>query len=756
MLRSPHKRKPAADTSDSIRDIALSNADALRLMNDATEDAYHGTTSDINQLQTLLREQGKIIASQLVNISSDLKQQSVASIDSLNLQGDNISDIKIGLERLSNRVTNMWSQRSSQNTAGIERFIRMTRNVCERLENKETIPQQQISALKALIDSMSEFDINPITSVYESLSILDQVSCVEGCSEYRIGASEEAILEQSVARLCSLACTGRRNIHSKEAEDAINDICYVLSYIKRRLHRKSFDRSSMQWRNEHFAGCSQNQEDCLIREAFSVLDKGLKGAYTVTNNVEDPPIDGQHSAWRLDGQSSPTNYHCGAVSSLKLPPPLDHAIASKGQRLLSSSASWSSIVADFVLFIRTRFETKQEHKSCISSEDFEKTIFATLSVLPKRYQDMQHQFTIELAQIITQNKLISLAPVISFRNIVSPDAKIFAIALDGNVDTLKALLTEGKASLKDCDPGGRSLLSYSIQGLNVSMVKFLIEQGADVDAFEPNEYGRISTALSFVDLSRGVALWFSGSQENTQALDCCSLLLEAGADPTIAGHLEYVIETGSCAALKQLLHRSRWLIDLNADMLAYKDSKPLWYLLSIPSSFRFPRLVDVQQKNEKMAQLLKEGADVGVRDSQGNTCLHLFWNAFASKKNVWISHIATNDEAYKDRLKLMYKDQLMLMITARADVCSVNDQSMSVTNLASRYEGGYEIWAEALASCGIAVADVETYHDLSSAYSTGIDTYRRNRWEAPKSKLPFLEYIRWRRELPKFNEEWVP
>lgn len=752
----PNKRKSAADTSDSIRDIALFNADALRLMNNATVEAYRGTTSDIDQLQTLLREQGVIIARQLVNISSDLKQQSVSSMNSLNLQRDNISDIQIGLERLSNRVTNVWSQISSPNTAGIEKFIQMTRNICECLENEETVSQEQISALKALVGSMSNFEINAITPVHRSPSILDQVSRVEGSSESQIGTSEEAILERSIARLCSLACTGRRNIHSKEAEDAINDICYVLSYIKERLHRKPFDRSVMRWQNERVAECSHNQEDCLVREAFSVLDKGLKGAYTVTNNVEHPPIDEQHSAWRLDDQSSPTSDHHGGVCSLKLPPPLDRAIASKGQRLLSSSTSWRSIVADFVLFVRTRFEAKQEHKSCVSSEDFEKTVFASLSVLPKRYQDMQHQFTIELAQIITQNKLISLAPVISFRNIVSADSKIFGIALDGDVDALKVLLTEGKASLRDCDPGGRSLLSYSIQGLNVSMVKFLIEQGADVDAFEPNEYGRISTALSFVDLSRGVALWFTGSQENTQAFDCCSLLLEAGADPTIAGHLEYVIETGSCAALKQLLNRSRWLIDLNADMLAYKDSKPLWYLLSIPSSFRFPHLVDIQQKNEKMAQLLKEGADVGVRDSQGNTCLHLFWNTFASKKNVWISHIATNDETYRDQLKLMYKDQLMLMITARADVCSVNDKSMSVTNLASRYEGGYEIWADALASCGIAVADVENYHDLSSAYSTGVDTYRRNRWEAPKSKLSFLEYLRRRRELPKFNEEWVP
>ncbi|KAL9610262.1 MAG: hypothetical protein Q9167_005033 [Letrouitia subvulpina] len=704
----------------------------------------------------LLREQGEIITRQLIDISSDLKQQSVSSTNSLGIQRDSISGVQIGLEHLSNRVTDMWSHISSQNTAGSGKFIQMTSNVCGRLENEDFMSQQQILALKALSGTKSNFEINPFTPVHQSPSISDQVSGVEGSPDSQLPTSEEAILERSIARLCSLACTGRRNIHSREAESAINDIGYVLSYIKERLHRKPFKRSVMQRKNEHVTKCSQNQEDCQVREAFSVLDKGLKGAYTITNNAEDPPIDGRQSDWQLHNESPPTSSHRGSVLSLKLPPPLDRAVPFQGQRLLSSSASWKSVVADFVLFIRTRFEAKQEHQSYISNEDFEKTVFASLSVLPKSHRDIQHQFTIELAQKITQNRLISLTPVISFRNIVSADSKIFGIALDGDIDALKVLLTEGKASLRDCDPGGRSLLSYSIQGLNVSMVKFLIEQGADVDAFEPNEYGRISTALSFVDLSRGVALWSTGSQENTQAFDCCSLLLEAGADPTIAGHLEHVIETGSCAALQQLLNRSRWLIDLNADMLAYKDSKPLWYLLSIPSSFRFTHLVDIQQKNEKMAQLLKEGADVSVRDLQGNTCLHLFWNAFASNKDVWISHIAINDETYRDQLKLMYKDQLMLMITARADVCSVNDKSMSVTDLASRCEGGYEIWTEALASCGIAVADVKTYHDISSAYSTGVDLYRRNRWEAPKSKLPFLEYLHQRKELPKFNEEWVP
>jgi hypothetical protein len=52
-------------------------------------------------------------------------------------------------------------------------------------------------------------------------------------------------------------------------------------------------------------------------------------------------------------------------------------------------------------------------------------------------------------------------PTIMLHNIVPDDSEIFSAIKSGDLHQLVALLKDGKASLRDCDADGRSLLSVS-------------------------------------------------------------------------------------------------------------------------------------------------------------------------------------------------------------------------------------------------------------------------------------------------------
>ena len=59
------------------------------------------------------------------------------------------------------------------------------------------------------------------------------------------------------------------------------------------------------------------------------------------------------------------------------------------------------------------------------------------------------------------NGFFSLNSAISVHKIVPEDSEVFISVGKGDLKGLLQLLNEGKASLRDCDPYGRSLLSVS-------------------------------------------------------------------------------------------------------------------------------------------------------------------------------------------------------------------------------------------------------------------------------------------------------
>lgn len=70
-----------------------------------------------------------------------------------------------------------------------------------------------------------------------------------------------------------------------------------------------------------------------------------------------------------------------------------------------------------------------------------------------------YKITATVLQNLTCNGYYSLKPTLSYHAMIPFESEVFVTVKTGNLLNLKHLLKEGKASLTDCDPHGRSLLN---------------------------------------------------------------------------------------------------------------------------------------------------------------------------------------------------------------------------------------------------------------------------------------------------------
>ena len=141
---------------------------------------------------------------------------------------------------------------------------------------------------------------------------------------------------------------------------------------------------------------------------------------------------------------------------------------------------------------------------------------------------------------------------------------------------------------------------------------------------------------------------------------------------------------------------------------------------------------------EKMALLLSRGADVNARNSRGETCLH----------RLLPRHYHGDDRFWP---RSGTRDIMILLITAGADVCAVDQKGCSISDLAIR-SGHLDIWTEALKYCGIDIKDVLARSNLDPAYSTALSSEYSKPPKSLRSKVSMAEYLE-RRKLTHFPED---
>ncbi|KAI8626900.1 ankyrin [Xylariaceae sp. FL1651] len=325
-------------------------------------------------------------------------------------------------------------------------------------------------------------------------------------------------------------------------------------------------------------------------------------------------------------------------------------------------------------------------------------------------------------------------------------SRVFTIVKNGHLKELQAMLQEGKATLRDHDEYGANLLFYAAFSRRVEMCKFLLENGADVDhvssAHGLGGWLYNDTRPRYV-LELNMMFGEVGPKtfESCEMDSCRRLILEAGADPsatTLTSHkvtpsfIEWATSSGHPETLQLI-----WGVGLGRLFVDINDPLPTGMppLLHSSTGFSGDRAV------EGLCILLDAGANINVRDDQGQSCLH------RCLRNVWVP--------LKSKWITKHVDILQLLVMRGADVYARDHLGQSVCEVAYSDKdfqygkrGSYigDLWDYVLHSCGYDIAEFRRNNQRRSNYT---ENYTRQDfetlWKGREGQCPY-----WNDEL------WLP
>ncbi|KAH8593914.1 hypothetical protein B0O99DRAFT_193320 [Bisporella sp. PMI_857] len=304
------------------------------------------------------------------------------------------------------------------------------------------------------------------------------------------------------------------------------------------------------------------------------------------------------------------------------------------------------------------------------------------------------------------------------------DSEVFKIAKSGCINWLIEAIQQGTASLTDRDEEGRSLLNYAMQGLRPNLCMFLIQNGADVNAFELDMHGNLRPLFSHtfhneVEVS---------SNENALGSECHRISLEADADLTYlysddSINIEdgsplwlYCLSACSLGTCQQMLGIGKDYIPAIGEVIQIGGERivPLMTLASYCGYYYGTTLHVV----DKAIWLIKHGADIACIDDSGDTILHAALRCNRLEKWRFQSCIKYNWARYSWLMsKKAPKDLLIVFITAGADVYARNNEG-ETPSIVARSEGHENEWVEALQHCGFNAKEVLAYSYSNSENKT--------------------------------------
>ena len=147
---------------------------------------------------------------------------------------------------------------------------------------------------------------------------------------------------------------------------------------------------------------------------------------------------------------------------------------------------------------------------------------------------------------------------------------------------------------------------------------------------------------------------------------------------------------------------------------------------------------------DKVALLLRRGANPNTRNACGNTCLHVLLS-YDHQECLRTGCLSSEER------EICLKDVLMLMITAGADAYAVNDDGDSVTDIAFNFDH-QDVWYESLIDCGYNPDEVYQGNEAEAGWSSSMDPHYAQPSETQKPRLAFAEYLRIRRANCWCNE----
>ncbi|TRX90016.1 hypothetical protein FHL15_009117 [Xylaria flabelliformis] len=320
----------------------------------------------------------------------------------------------------------------------------------------------------------------------------------------------------------------------------------------------------------------------------------------------------------------------------------------------------------------------------------------------------------------TANESITPISRLAVNRVLQVGSRVFTVVRNGRLQELQTMLREGKATLRDHDEYGASLLFYAAYSRQVEMCKFLLENGADVDHVS-SAHGlggwlyndtrpRFVLELDMMFGERG-----QKTSESYKADSCRRLIIEAGADPSATTLTSYKVTPSFL------------------EWAATSGHPETMHLIWGVGLFAGDRAV------EGLCKLLDAGANITVRDDQGQSCLHRclrhFWAPLESK---WIRK---------------HFDVMQLLVTRGADVYALDNRGQSVCEVAySQKElqygrrGSYvgDLWDAVLRSCGHDVAEFRRDNQRRANYT---DSYTRQDfetiWRGKEDQCPYWNDEPW-------------
>lgn len=193
--------------------------------------------------------------------------------------------------------------------------------------------------------------------------------------------------------------------------------------------------------------------------------------------------------------------------------------------------------------------------------------------------------------------------------------------------------------------------------------------------------------------------------------------------------------------VKALLDLGEPFISLEStgDDMPYESTTPLLLLAGFHAWYYYLSPLTPA----KIAFLLRRGANAKARNPGGETCLHRVLRHNHRAKDCWCE-ISSRTWRYLYQTK----DILILMISAGADVCAIDKQGRSVSDVIN-HPGLETVWTEALKYCGIDIRDVVARPNLDPAHSTALDYQYREPLRSVTSKISLAEYLKRRNPAPE-------
>ncbi|CVK86527.1 uncharacterized protein FMAN_06203 [Fusarium mangiferae] len=541
---------------------------------------------------------------------------------------------------------------------------------------------QILSDLQHLKQEIAALRINSTASlVTEEESPSTSVRVTEVDDE-EMDCSPDTSLDESINRLMRLLEKKPCVVESDDSEELLKDIEYLLDYIRNDAEPVESE------------GACQNCQQDVSKELKLMANIILSSPSMMINQT-----DATKRFWRPTGEQL----------LISQEPKRKAFETEDGVVTVTTTKRYQNLSSEIE---RGKIETRRDFVAKLTYTSKSTKKMLRLSV--NQGQSLFNSFT-------------SILPCAMVCNILPGDSLVFDTARSGSVQDLLKLFEGGLANLHDHDTNGWSLLHHSVR--NLPVLKFLIEQGLDID--EVITYTRTDRECqitpSHLALERGLSI------AHYEAL------LHAGADVTLrvegretAVQLLVDLDTEArFTVMKQTLALSPFV---------YANSNT-WENQDLIPRLCFGAFINQHSESHQTLQqvrlLVEKGYDVNST-LNGQTCLHLLFRA---------------SDAWHQRMP-EYMELLSLLIENGADLCAEDDDAYQPWHHAysATCTACYQFspsakgdtWDAVLTCLGYNILEQRRHYPREARYSTGYTREDFEKlWYGQQGKCPYWDDQLW-------------